>query len=164
MWCISRLKMPKALTCWSFEPPPHASSNQQPQSGDLFLGACVAIEITGGARRRNAERGKADCTCQCASLGQQRQQWTRYLSSKRPSNFPYHYLTRDGNIGFYRPLPKVVAQRELGLDQQDAQDDQGAAQRRREGASRHQDAQLEGVNRRLYTNTATRDSRSSGFR
>ncbi|RYP41602.1 hypothetical protein DL767_000944 [Monosporascus sp. MG133] len=41
------------------------------------------------------------------------QQWTRYPSSGRPADYPYHNVYQDGNIRFYRPLPRSLAQDEI---------------------------------------------------
>ncbi|WQF82674.1 hypothetical protein CDEST_07688 [Colletotrichum destructivum] len=42
------------------------------------------------------------------------QQWTRYPSSGRPANYPYEHVHAEERIKWYRPLPRALAQEEIG--------------------------------------------------
>lgn len=62
------------------------------------------------------------------------QQWIRYPSSRRPDNFPYQNVRQAGNIRFYRPLPRTLAEQEIAEER--ARRQHAAEQSRREEEQR----------------------------
>lgn len=84
------------------------------------------------------------------------QQWTQYQMQRRPANYPYDQVYQDGNIRFYRALPKTLAQEEIAAERQRQQEKE---QRRLEEEQR---AQLPKVGKGSSSGSAAKDAGGGG--